>query len=130
MDPSRIQGVTIASDILVAITWFLAYFDAMLETQDRNIARLSRYSAALLLYWGFMFINNCLVLISWNSNEWWFKRKTSVEKAEFILFWLRFSCSTFILVLGMKAPGLFRSNYQVSVDEDGEVIGTPSVTTH
>lgn len=102
----------------------------MLETQDRNIARLSRYSAALLLYWGFMFINNCLVLISWNSNEWWFKRKTSVEKAEFILFWLRFSCSTFILVLGMKAPGLFRSNYQVSVDEDGEVIGTPSVTTH
>ena len=128
MQSSRIQGVTIVGDILMFVAWFLAYFDTMIETQDRYIARLSHYSTPLLLFWGLMFVKNNLVLISWNNNEWWFQRKTSVEEAEFILFWLRYSFSALILLLGMKAPGLYRPNYQVSVN-DGDVPGTPSVSS-
>lgn len=128
MESSRIQGVTVIGDILMFIAWSLAYFDTMLETQDRYIARLSYYSAPLLLFWGLMFVMNSLVLVSWNSSEWWFQRKTSVEEAEFILFWLRYSFSALILILGIKAPGLYKSSYQVRVDEDGDVPGTPSVS--
>lgn len=128
MESSRIQGVTVIGDILMFIAWSLAYFDTMLETQDRYIARLSYYSAPLLLFWGLMFVMNSLVLVSWNSSEWWFQRKTSVEEAEFILFWLRYSFSALILILGIKAPGLYKSSYQVQVDEDGDVPGTPSVS--
>lgn len=128
MESSRIQGVTVVGDILMFIAWSLAYFDTMLETQDRYIARLSYYSAPLLLFWGLMFVMNSLVLVSWNSSEWWFQRKTSVEEAEFILFWLRYSFSALILILGIKAPGLYKSSYQVQVDEDGDVPGTPSVS--
>ena len=128
MQSSRIQGVTVVGDFLMFIAWFLAYFDTMLETRDRYIARLSYYSAPLLLFWGLMFVTNNLVLISWNSNEWWFQRKTSVEEAEFILFWLRYSFSALILILGIKAPGLHKSNYQVRVDEDDDVPGTQSVS--
>ena len=126
MDSSRIQGVTIVCDTLMFVIWFLAYFDTMIETQDRNIARLSRYSTPLLLFWGLVFIKNNLVLISWNSDEWWFQRKTSVEQAEFILFWLRYSFSALIILLGMKAPGLYKSSYQLSVDDD-DVPGTPLI---
>lgn len=128
LQSSRIQGVTIVGDILLFIAWFLAYFDTMIETQDRYGARLSHYSSPLLLFWGLVFITNNLVLISWNSNEWWFQRTSSVEQAEFILFWLRYSFSALILLLGMKAPGLYKSNYQVSVD-DSEVPGSPTVST-
>ena len=128
LESSRIQGVTLLGDILMCLTWFLAYFDTMIETQDRNVARLSHYSSFLLLFWGLMFVKNNLILISWNSNEWWFQRKTSVEEAEFILFWLKYSFSALILLLGMKAPGLYKSSYQVSVDE-GEVPGTPAVSS-
>ena len=129
MQPSRIQGVTILRDIVMFITWFLAYFDTMLETQDRHRARLSKYSTPLLLFWGLTFINNNLVLISWNSNDWWFHRKTSVEEAEFALFWLRYSFSALLLLLGMKAPGLYKSDNRVLVG-NGDVPGTPSVRTY
>ena len=128
MQSSRIQGVTVVGDILMFVAWFLAYFDTMLETQDRYIARLSYYSSPLLLFWGLMFIMNNLALVSWNSKEWWFQRNTSVEEAEFILFWLRYSFSAVILALGLKAPGLYKSNYQVRVGEDDDVPGTPSVS--
>jgi hypothetical protein len=128
MDSSRIQGVTIVADILMFIAWFLAYFETMIETQYRYIARLSHYSTPLLLFWGLMFIKNNLVLISWNGSEWWFQRKTSVEEAEFILFWLNYSFSALIIFLGMKAPGLYKANYRVLVGDD-DVPGTPSVST-
>jgi hypothetical protein len=127
MDSSRIQGVTIVGNMLMFVAWFLAYFDTMIETQDRYMARLSHYSTPLLLFWGLMFIKNNLVLISWNSSEWWFQRRTSVEEAEFISFWLRYSFSALILLLGMKAPGLYKSSYELPVD-DGDVIGTPAVS--
>ena len=114
--------------MVMFVAWFLAYFDTMIETQNRNIARLSHYSTPLLLFWGLVFIKNNLVLISWNSGEWWFQRKTSVEEAEFILFWLRYSFSALILLLGIKAPGLYKPSYQLPVDDD-YVPGTPTVIT-
>lgn len=119
MDSSRIQGVTIVKDALMFMAWLLAYFDIMVETQTRYHARLCRYSVVLLLFWGLVFVNNNIVLVSWNSKEWWFQRKTSVENAEFVLFWLRYSFSAIILFLGMKAPGLYKPNYRFAVDENG-----------
>lgn len=129
IESSRLQGVTLFCDLLMFLVWFFAYFDIMIETQDRYIAKLSKYSTPLLLFWGLTFVKNNLVLISWNNSEWWFHRKTSVEEAEFILFWLRYSFSALILLLGMKAPGLYKSSYEVSVDDD-DVLGTPSVSCY
>lgn len=119
IDSSRLQGVTVVKDALTFLTWFLAYFVLVVETQNRYHARISHYSTALLLYWGLAFIDSNLSLVSWNSQNWWFQRKTSVEKVEFVLFWGKYSFSALILFLGMKASGLHKPTYQLSVDENG-----------
>lgn len=127
MDPSRLQGVTLLYDILSSLTWFMAYFDIMFETQSRNIAQISRYSSPLLLYWSLMFFKNNLVLLSWNNDDWWFQRHDTVDLTQFILFWIRYSLSGFLFLLGMKAPGLYHKPPHLVPADDDILRGTPTV---
>ena len=126
LESSRIQGVTLLNDGLTFITWSLAYFIVMIETQNRYLAKISRYSLALLLFWTLIFINDNIILISWNSKQWWFSRDTATQNAEFVLFWLRYSFSGLLFLLGLKAPGLYKRSYTLLV-EDSDTTSTQQV---
>ncbi|XP_063421541.1 ATP-binding cassette sub-family B member 6-like isoform X2 [Mytilus trossulus] len=81
------------------------------------------HGLVLLMLWSLALIKEHLPLISWWSNRYWWNIKGDSNKIEFGLWVVRYVCTIFVFIIGLKAPGLPRSVHQLLVNDEDEVRG-------
>lgn len=128
MARERLQGYVIVNDAGTFLTWMVAIFVLRTESARYFKAGISRHSLGLLLFWALAFIIENLSFISWNNPYWWFGRNTSIQKAEFGLFVVRYTIIVPVFLLGLKGPGLYQlPSLQFPIKEEPLLIAGSSV---
>lgn len=129
MARERLQGYVIVNDAGTFLTWMVAIFVLRTESARYFKAGISRHSLGLLLFWALAFIIENLSFISWNNPYWWFGRNTSIQKAEFGLFVVRYTIIVPVFLLGLKGPGLYQPpSLQFPIKEEPLLIAGSSAT--
>lgn len=60
----------------------------------------------LLIFFTLNFIAQNVALVNINSKDWWFNLQNRKDRIEMSFFVIRYVCTLFIFVLGLKAPGI------------------------
>ena len=64
------------------------------------------HGAAILLVWTLAFLAECLALLSYRNDNWFFKMKTLRQQVDSGFYIARFVFATCVLSLGLKHPGI------------------------
>ncbi|XP_053373484.1 ATP-binding cassette sub-family B member 6-like [Mercenaria mercenaria] len=122
-DLMKENGGIVGVDILTFLCLFLAWSSTLkilsLERKQMLPTIPTRgHGLLLLVFWTLAFIRENMAFISWWSHSWFWYLRSDVDHAEFVLWIIRYSCTTLLFLLGLKAPGLPLHSYRALQSED------------
>ncbi|XP_063421538.1 ATP-binding cassette sub-family B member 6-like isoform X1 [Mytilus trossulus] len=122
--PQKVYGYQILTMIALFLAWSGSVRLLFLERNKALPTIPTRgHGLVLLMLWSLALIKEHLPLISWWSNRYWWNIKGDSNKIEFGLWVVRYVCTIFVFIIGLKAPGLPRSVHQLLVNDEDEVRG-------
>lgn len=108
----RLAGVQIMSSVLNFCAWLVGFHTLKQERKIFFVAKLKRHSIGMLLFWTVAHVLEALVFTSWNNkNSFLRNHEEGVQLMEVIMFAFRFAATFFIFILGLHAPGLYKTKY-------------------
>ncbi|KAK7879929.1 hypothetical protein WMY93_033410 [Mugilogobius chulae] len=105
----ELPGYVLLYGVFGALVWVWAV--GLLRVERRRALLMDRtrgHSAVLLMIWALAFAAENLAFVSWFSPNWWWSVETTKQKVEFSLWFVRYSCTGLLFLIGLKAPGLPR----------------------
>ncbi|KAK7879945.1 hypothetical protein WMY93_033382 [Mugilogobius chulae] len=115
----EMPGYVLLYGVFGALVWVWAV--GLLRVERRRALLMDRtrgHSAVLLMIWALAFAAENLAFVSWFSPNWWWSVETTKQKVEFSLWFVRYSCTGLLFLIGLKAPGLPRKPYMLLINED------------
>lgn len=115
----QIYGYMILTTVFIILSYLFAICLIVKERCHQLPSVPTRgHGIVLLIFFTLAFIVQNFAIINMNREDWWFQLKTRKDMIEMTLFVMRYICTLFIFVLGIKAPGI---SSVASEDEDNLV---------
>nr|XP_039256085.1 ATP-binding cassette sub-family B member 6, mitochondrial-like [Styela clava] len=118
---NEVDGVSIYYFLarLVLIFMTIALFRLERTTLLMHL-KLKRHSLALILSWAVLLLIETIVVVSWNSQLWWFRNEHSGDKIANGLWITRLVCVSLLFLISLCAPGVPTLNSWLTVNADTE----------
>lgn len=105
----KIQGVDVFYCSSMVLAWLIALIVLRHESFQFFKAKVQTHSFGLVLFWSLSFLTENMSFISWNNSNWWFHLKSTLDELELGLFITRYVCMLMLFLIGMKGPGLYKT---------------------
>ncbi|CAO1384049.1 unnamed protein product [Diamesa hyperborea] len=103
----KIYGYMILTTVFIILSYLFAICLIVKERHHQlPSVPTSGHGIVLLIFFTLSFIVQNFAIINMNREDWWFQLKTKKDMIEMTLFVMRYICTLFIFVLGIKAPGI------------------------